>query len=118
MKVIVAGGRDYQFTEQDYAFLDWFADEISEIVCGGATGADECGKQWAIRNSVPVKMFKADWKTYGKAAGPIRNGQMAEYADALILFPGGRGTDSMHQRAMTAGILIVDRRSNPTTASE
>ena len=30
-------------------------------------------------------LFDADWETHGKAAGPIRNAQMAKYADALLL---------------------------------
>lgn len=40
----------------------------------------------AAVNDLPVKQFPADWKTHGKAAGPIRNKQMAEYADAAIIF--------------------------------
>jgi hypothetical protein len=31
-----------------------------------------------------VKVFPADWGRYKNAAGPIRNEQMAKYADALL----------------------------------
>lgn len=43
------------------------------------------------------KEFPADWKAHGKAAGPIRNKQMAEYADALLLIWDGesKGSASM-----------------------
>jgi hypothetical protein len=58
-------------------------------------------------NRVPVKQFPADWNKYGKAAGPIRNAQMAKYADAVILFPGGRGTANMRKLAKEHGLEIL-----------
>jgi hypothetical protein len=110
MKVIIAGGRDYTFTDKDIAFLDKVAPAIHEVVSGGATGADHCGEEWAKKHGIPVKVFPADWNTHGKAAGPLRNRQMAEYAGGVILFPGGNGTESMHQEAVACGLYIVDRR--------
>lgn len=53
-----------------------------------------------------MKQFKSDWEKHGKAAGPIRNKKMAEYADAVILFPGGKGTASMKKEAERAGIIV------------
>ncbi len=115
MKLIIAGGRDYQFTDADYAYLEElrlsrFVAPIEEVVSGGATGADECGEAWAKLHEIPVRRFPADWKANGKAAGPIRNKQMAEYADALALFPGGRGTNNMYQEALNAQLEIYDFR--------
>lgn len=54
----------------------------------------------------------ADWKTHGDPAGPIRNGVMAQYADALIAIPlrGKRkGTDSMLREAKKLGLMIFER---------
>jgi hypothetical protein len=71
---------------------------ITEVVCGLAKGADIFGKKWAICDAkIPVKDFPADWSTHGKAAGPIRNGEMADYADGLIIFiwDGSRGSANM-----------------------
>ncbi|MDF1659966.1 MAG: SLOG family protein [Verrucomicrobiales bacterium] len=115
MAVIVAGGRDYQFTDDDIAKLDGIP--IREVVSGGASGADRCGEQWAESRGIPVKRFPADWKTHGRAAGPIRNRQMAEYADAVALFPGGRGTASMAKEAEKAGIVIYDFRFRANSTS-
>lgn len=105
-RVIIAGGRDYRFTDEDRRFLDSMNKglRITEVVSGGAKGADSEGEAWAESRSIPVKRFPADWKTHGKAAGPIRNRQMAEYADTLITFPGGRGTKNMIEEAIRAGI--------------
>lgn len=108
MKTIIAGGRDYRLSDDDYAFLESEVANITEVVCGGAHGADEYGRQWARINGIPVKMFPADWKSHGRAAGPIRNRQMAEYADRLIAFWDGksRGTKSMIDEATKRGLQV------------
>lgn len=104
MKTIIAGGRDYQMTAEDLRFLDTLT--ITEVVCGGATGADEGGRDWAVWKGIPVKHFPADWPRHGRAAGPIRNRQMAEYADQLVIFPGGRGSANMLKTARELGLAI------------
>jgi hypothetical protein len=58
---------------------------VTEVVSGVDAGADEFGEKWAKINNIPVKIFKADWKTHGRAAGPIRNKQMAELLMLLLL---------------------------------
>ena len=103
MKVIIAGSRHMPFSS--YHLIAQAAERfessigpITEVVCGLAKGADIFGRKWAVlEKKVPVKDFPADWATYGKAAGPIRNGEMAEYGDALIAFlwDGSRGTGNM-----------------------
>jgi hypothetical protein len=109
MKLIIAGGRNYDMSTEDYHKLSDIGG-ISEIVSGGCSGADMSGEQYAHLNKIPVKMFYANWNVHGRAAGPIRNKQMAEYADAVALFPGGRGTESMFREAAKAGIKIYDFR--------
>ena len=86
---------------------------ITEVISGGATGADTWGEHFADDMGIHVKYFPADWKTHGRAAGPIRNAEMAKYADAVVLCPGGRGTDSMASEARKAGIKIFDWRCAP-----
>jgi len=101
MKVIVAGGRDftnYALVEEAIKISGF---EISQIVSGKAKGVDTLGEVWALANNVPVEAFPADWSQHGRAAGPIRNRQMAEYADALIAIWDGesKGTANMIQQA-------------------
>lgn len=108
MKVIIAGGRDYQFIQADINVLN--AIDITEVVSGGARGADAHGELYAEFNGIKLTIFPADWDKYKKAAGHIRNRQMAEYADAVVLFPGGRGTDNMFKVATQLGLLIYDMR--------
>ena len=96
MKVIIAGSRD--ITEQQVVidFVWELPIEATEIVSGCAKGVDTIGEFIAEAIGVPVKKFPADWKTHGKAAGPIRNKQMAEYADAaIVIHNGSRGSLNM-----------------------
>lgn len=118
MKVIIAGGRDYVFTDQDEADLDRLYDQIgiTEVVSGRARGADTCGEEWARKRGLPVTPFPANWKLHGRAAGPIRNEEMARYvgaAGAVVLLPGGTGTQNMHEQAKKHGLQIFDWRTEP-----
>lgn len=109
MKTVIAGGRDYKLTDSDFEWLDTLG--ITEVVSGGARGADAGGEQWARGRNVPLVVFPADWKGYGKAAGYIRNKQMAEYADAVILFPGGNGTKSMRSEAERCNLAFLEQNT-------
>lgn len=88
MKVIVAGGRDFTDKELLFSTLDDLNAQITitEIVCGGAKGADSLGKLWALSRNIKVIDMEANWELYGKSAGFIRNRQMGDYADYLVAF--------------------------------
>lgn len=47
-----------------------------QIITGECRGVDTFAAQWARDNNVPYKIFPADWRKFGRAAGPIRNKQM------------------------------------------
>lgn len=88
MRIIIAGSRgitDPTIVDKGMRSLITKLGLPTEIVSGGAKGVDELGERWAKQMGIPVKRFDADWDTYRKAAGPKRNRQMAEYADALLL---------------------------------
>jgi YspA, cpYpsA-related SLOG family/Possible lysine decarboxylase len=120
VKVIIAGGRGYIFAAHDAKRLDALRDRlpITEVVCGCASGADTEGRKWAERAGLPVKEFRPDWDRHGRAAGPIRNGEMARYADALVAFPGGFGTSDMVRQAKAAGLRVFDWRDEPFLLKE
>jgi len=108
LKVIIAGGRDFNDPKllAKSVPVDW---KISEVVSGTAMGADRLGEYWAKEHGIPVKHFPANWDQEGRAAGPIRNRRMASYADALIAFWDGksRGTRSMIYIAKELGLESV-----------
>lgn len=112
MRVIVAGGRDFNDRRTLDAAMQQCGFEITEVVSGGAPGGDRLGEQWAQDHGIPVRRFQADWKTHGNAAGPKRNEEMAQYGEALVALPGGKGTDDMIRRARQHGlpVFIVEQR--------
>ncbi len=69
---------------------------MTEVVSGCARGVDKLGEKLGDSLGLPVKRFPTDWKTYPKAAGPIRNKQMGDYADALIAIWDGKSTGTKH----------------------
>lgn len=108
LKVIVAGGRDFN----DYTRLKSILDHIPqsfEVVCGEARGADSLGNRYALENGLTIHSFPADWNTHGKSAGYKRNAQMAAFADALVAFWDGssRGTKSMIDLAIAKGLKVA-----------
>lgn len=113
MKTVVCGGRDYVLSVDGLFHLDLIRLHlpITELVCGKARGIDTSARRWAEFNGIPIKDFPADWDRHGKAAGYIRNAEMAEYADAVVALPGGRGTDNMVQQAIEKGLRVVDIRT-------
>jgi hypothetical protein len=111
-RVLVCGGRDFH----DYDMVDrvltacskrW---DIETIIHGAAAGADNLAGLWAHRNAVHVESYPADWDTYKKAAGPIRNRQMLREGkpDAVIAFPGNQGTAHMISISKKAGLKVFE----------
>ena len=76
-KVAIVGSRNftnYEFLKN--TIIEWKEEnniDIGTIVSGGAKGADTLSEQFAKEHGYKILIFKPDWNTYGKAAGPIRN---------------------------------------------
>ena len=117
MKLIIAGGRN--FTDYTYMtkclcdnadVMKAVAVGTLQVVSGTAKGADTLGEKFAVDMKADVIRFPPEYSVYGRGAPLVRNEQMAKEADAVALFPGGRGTDHMHRMALKEGITIYDYR--------
>lgn len=88
MKLAVIGSRTYSDAKRIEERIHKFLAENSGvmIVTGGAEGADTIAEQAARKLNIPVIVFHADWKKFGRGAGPIRNKKIAEEADCCIAF--------------------------------
>lgn len=114
MKLIIAGSRN--FNEISKAFIRDLLQhfnlwpDLTEIVSGGAPGIDRLGEKYAFDTETQIIQFPAYWNKYGKSAGPRRNKQMAEYADALLLIWDGesRGSANMKSQMEKLGKPIYE----------
>src|SRR5216117_1054520 len=125
MKLIIAGGRDINFTIAAIdRWLKCFKLEPTKVVCGKARGIDTCGENWAKHKNIPIQPFPANWKKFGLAAGPIRNGEMADYGDVLLLIWDGqsRGSGNMRKQMIERNKpvyeIIIDKETNEISSTE
>lgn len=126
MKIAIIGGRDFQ----NYDLLKFkmlpFRASITQIISGGASGADNLGEIYAKEHNIPIKVFEAEWdnfnepckikensqgKKYNALAGFNRNSQIIQSADFVIAFWNGKspGTRDSIGKAhkLKKDILIV-----------
>lgn len=113
-RVIIAGGRYFENYDLVKAKCDYYLSNKKQthqvvIVSGHATGADTLGERYAKECNLPCEIHPADWDRFGKSAGPKRNAEMAEVADALIAFWDGqsRGTANMINLAKTHNLKVA-----------
>lgn len=108
----MCGGRDYQDREYLHdvmTYIEHRHGHIGKMTTGGAAGADTLAHEWAVSTKrILAVVMRADWKKYGKRAGPLRNQKMIEtMPDLVVAFPGGRGTADMIRRADEAGVEVM-----------
>lgn len=110
MRVLITGGRDFTDSECVNKTLDFMhgAYTITELIEGGAKGADYLARRWAVHNRISVVTYSAQWQVDGPRAGPIRNAAMLKGhpPDMCIAYPGGRGTADMVSRCERAGVEV------------
>lgn len=110
-RLVIAGSRDFE----DYSALSGAVDDFLKqlapkrpvtIVSGTARGADRLGEQYACQKGYALEEYPANWHYFGKAAAVKRNAQMAEIADAAIVFWDGQsaGAKNMIECAEAQGI--------------
>lgn len=111
MKVAVIGSRcvdDYELVKEELNKIKG----ITEIVSGGARGADTLAKLYADDHNIPIEVFLPDW-SIGKMAGMLRNTQIVDYCDVAVVFWDGvsKGTADSIRKLKAQGkktkIIIV-----------
>lgn len=116
MKLIVAGGRDfndYELLKETLGSLQQEYGNITEVVSGTAKGVDKLGEQYANENNIPIKRFVPDWQGLGKKAGHVRNRKMGDYAKehngmlAAFWDKQSKGTKGMIDYAKKIGLKSV-----------
>ncbi len=111
VKLAVIGSRsfcDYTWLEQ-CLLRSFRVSDIEAVISGGARGADALAARFAFCHDLPLVTLRADWKTHGKKAGPIRNTEIVAQADVLAAFWDGSsaGTRDSIAKARAAGKRVV-----------
>ena len=113
--LLIAGSRDFDDAETfERVARDFIAgnEAGTVIVEGGASGADSLARKYAEKNGMSYVEMKADWKKYGRAAGPKRNDTMTKYIadkDGQALFFWDRkskGTEQCIKSAIKRGVPV------------
>jgi len=115
MKILICGDRNYSNYDKIVSIIKRLKDEEKELIIieGGASGADELAKKASIELEIEFREYKADWKRYGRSAGPKRNQQMldCESPELVIAFheniEKSKGTKDMLNRASKANIKTL-----------
>jgi hypothetical protein len=119
LRILFCGSRDYDDPRPiDACLADIFREHPdAEIINGGAPGADTIAAMHALKQGFHVETYMADWDTYGRGAGPIRNKQMLDsgldFVYAFVNKPrleDSRGTANMVGIAREAGVetLVIN----------
>ncbi|HXH87246.1 MAG TPA: SLOG family protein [Gaiellaceae bacterium] len=112
MKVLVCGSRRFADPFRVSLAIDARMRALPKraaVIHGAAQGADRIAAEAAHRCGHTVKSFPADWKTYGKRAGFVRNREMLDqHPDLVIAFWDGqsRGTAHTINTAKARGIPV------------
>lgn len=126
MRVAVIGGSKFKDEKRVIKTLDYYRKDITEIVSGGAKGADTFGENWANTNKVKKNIFPAKWsdlthpnavikekngRKYDAMAGMRRNTDIIENCDMVIVFwdgisPGSKDSINKARKLKIPTLLI------------
>jgi len=112
VKILITGDRNYKNVWAIYDVLSKY-DRDSIIIHGGARGADTLAD--TVAKSLGFKdvvCFPADWKKYGRGAGPVRNRQMLDENPNLVIafhddIENSKGTKDCKEEAEKRGIEVI-----------
>ena len=111
MKLIIAGSRSFTAYQRLCQVLAPDRHRITQVITGGARGADQLGYRWAWKHAVRHQLFRAEWERFGKSAGVRRNHEMAQAGDMLVAFHVNNSPGTAHMiacmRALGKPVVLV-----------
>jgi hypothetical protein len=110
--IVVTGSRN--FSDESFVFSVLRKIDFETMYVGDASGVDYIAAKFARENNRNLVVFSANWKEFGRSAGPKRNLEMLKAAKdknnedlALLAFPGGKGTANCISLARKLGLKIL-----------
>ena len=110
MRLLVTGDRNWH----DYKLIKDALAGKEECVChGGASGADALAGEACRERGYKPTVFYAQWRRYGRSAGPIRNREMLlEFKPTMVYafhddLENSKGTKDMVRIALKANVRVI-----------
>lgn len=107
MKLAVIGSRSFDNFDLLINEIQSLSNEITEIISGGAKGADLLAEKWASQNKVILTIIRPNWSTYGRGAGIKRNEEIIKNCDFCIAFWDGKSKGTL------SSIKFCEKYSKP-----
>lgn len=89
IRILITGSRSWDnihyIRSAFISLADEYGDDITLVSGACPTGADRLGEKVAAELGWNVELYPADWNTYGKRAGFVRNSQMVDTEPDLII---------------------------------
>jgi hypothetical protein len=112
MRVLVCGGRAYGDAAKVFGMLDelHWRRPITQIIQGGAAGADAIARAWAETAGVKVRTYTGVRTESGKSSWSKGNQRMLDEGkpQLVVAFPGVRRTADMVRRAKRAEVTVLE----------
>lgn len=93
-KAAIIGSRGFTDYEAVKNFLE--GRNLTQIISGGARGADFLAKKYALENKIDYLEFPAQWDKFGKSAGYKRNIDIIDACEVCIAFWDGKSKGTEH----------------------
>jgi hypothetical protein len=111
MIILVCGDRKWVDKELIMEVLSQWKGKAVNIVTGAASGADALAGECARELKLSLIEVPADWKLYGRAAGPLRNKRMLALKPGLVIafhdsLATSKGTANCVKQARALGITV------------
>jgi predicted Rossmann fold nucleotide-binding protein DprA/Smf involved in DNA uptake len=112
MKTAIVGTRTFNDYQELKRTLESLKNKPTEIISGGARGADALAERYAKENNIKLTVIEANWNLHGKAAGPIRNLLIVEASEQVVAMWNGesKGTENTikNSKEMHRPVIIVN----------
>lgn len=92
MKLMIAGSR----TIENIDISPYISDDTELIISGGAKGVDALAEQYADKHRISKLILRPKYKLYRRRAPLIRNDEMVDMCDKVLVFWDGKSKGTKH----------------------
>lgn len=92
MKLLIGGSRSIKNLD----ISSYIPADTSMIITGGAAGIDTLAEQYADKHKISKLILHPKYNLYRKAAPLIRNNEMVDICDFILIFWDGKSKGTKH----------------------